>query len=102
MATDAQWGFLSEADEKLICSMRGAVDDAMPAGRRMRFVLKGGEVLEGIPESLGVSAENAPPSFNTPLDPLEREQFGPNEVTITIAGQTILAQQVREVAVLPE
>ncbi len=102
MATDAEWGFLTEADEALINEAKDAAAEAMSHKQVMRFVLKDGTTLEGVPERVGIDATKAPSSFNTPLDPTERGLFGPTEITIEIDGTTILGQEVREFAVLAD
>jgi hypothetical protein len=101
MPTHADWGFLSEADEALIDSLRTAALAAVDRGQTLRLVLKDGDVKEGVPERVRIDASQAPALFNTPLDPLQREQFGPIEVVIEIGGSAVLAQEVREFAVLP-
>ena len=100
MATDAKWGFLTEADEALINGAKDAATEAMSNGQAIRFILKDGAVLEGVPQRVNIDATNAPSSFNTPLDPAERDQFGPTEITIEIDGTTILAQEIRDFAIL--
>jgi hypothetical protein len=89
----------SEPDAVLIDSLKRAATDAVSNGTPMRLALKSGEVLEGVPESVAVDAMNAP-AINTPLASFEREHFGPTEVTIMLAGTAVLAQEVREFAVV--
>lgn len=100
MASDAEWGFLTEADEALVNGAKDAATEAVSNGQAMRFVLKDGAVLEGVPKRVSVDTTNAPSSFNTPLDPAERDQFGPTEITIEIDGTTILVREIRDVAIL--
>lgn len=106
MTSESEWGFPSKADETFIGLLKRAVQEAMPrdadgwAGLRIRLVLKDGDVIEGLPEQLDIDAENAPAFFNTPLSETDREAFGPVEVTVTIAGGGVLAQQIREFVVL--
>jgi hypothetical protein len=38
--------------------------------------------------------------LNTPLDPVERDQFGPTEVVIEIDGKAVLAQEVSRSTIL--
>lgn len=101
MHTDAQWGFVSEADERLIQAVRRAAEESLTSRQQLQLQLKDGEVLEGIPEQVEIDASNAPSLFNTPLDPIEREQFGPTEITITLDGRAVLAQEIKDFAVLP-
>jgi len=100
MPSDIEWGFISEADQALVDDVKETATEAMSNGQAMRFVLKGGEVLEGVPTRVSVDATNAPAFFNTPLDPTERDLFGPTEITIEIDDTTILAQEIQEFAVL--
>jgi hypothetical protein len=99
MASDAEWGFMSEGQEVFIRDLRVAATEAVSNGTRMRLVLKSGELYHGVPDRIQVDASNSPTFFNTPLAPEDRDRFGPNEIVIQIAGTEILAQEVESFSV---
>jgi hypothetical protein len=74
--------------------------DAMQAGRSMRIVLKGSEVLEGVPERIRGYTRNWPPVFDPPKTAEEAKPYGRVKHVIVIAGTEILAQEVAEFTLL--
>ena len=102
MRTDAEWGFVSESEQALIRRLRAEVGQAVSDGRPIRLVLKGGEVLEGIPHCIRVNVSSRPGSGNSPLAVEEHGLFGPAEVVVELAGTAVLAQEVEDFAVLPD
>ena len=89
---------MSEND--FIEQIRRTADEAMHAGRQVRCMRKGGEVVEGVVEEVCSDSENAASSFNPPMTAEEEEHFGPEEHVFTIAGEEILAQEVAELTLL--
>jgi len=71
--------------------------DAAVHDRAMRVVLKGGETLEGVPEEVSDDATNAALPDATPE---EQAMFGPVERVVTIAGTSVLAQEVESFEVI--
>lgn len=68
-----------------------AASEAVSAGLHMRLALKGGEVIEGVPDTVRVNVEDVPPR-GTPQS--ELHLYGAREETIQIAGAEILLQEV--------
>ena len=58
----------------------------------MRLELKGGEIVEGIPESVHADASNRPSIFTPPSE--EHLYVDRVEVDVTIAGKKVLLQEV--------
>jgi hypothetical protein len=96
LRSDAEWGFMTEAEEAFIRRLRAAVVEAVSERWRVRLVLKSGEMLEGIPESINVNVANRPSSSNSPLAVEEWGHVGPAEVVIELAGTPVLSQEVED------
>lgn len=85
------------ADEAFSWAFFRASSEAVSAGLPMRVVLKGGETFDAIPESISRDVSNVRPR-EFPPDEFE-DEFGPAEHVLLIAGNQILAQEVREFTV---
>jgi hypothetical protein len=82
--------------DAFIHAFQVAAGEAVSEGLPMKITLKGGEHIEGVPESVESDASNRPGAF-TPPD--EEHLYGPMEHTVQIEGKDILAQEVREFTV---
>ena len=81
----------NSATTAFIGALRHAAGEAVSAGLHLRLVLKGGEVIEGIPQAVGVDVEAVAPR-GTP--PSELDLYGAREETIQIADSEILLEEV--------
>lgn len=71
-----------------------AADEAVSGGLHLRLVLKGGEVLEGVPETVSGDASNRPPAFGS-TPPSERGLYVDRvETSVEIAGTEVLLEEV--------
>lgn len=77
----------------LPCRGGDQAGEAVSEGLILRLVLKGGESVEGIPDSVDIDASNRPGRW-TPKD--EEHLYGPMESTIQVGSLAVLAQEVRE------
>lgn len=75
-----------------------AADEAVSAGLHLRLTLKGGEVIQGVPDTIRVDVENVAPR-GTP--PSELHLYGSREQTIQIAGSEILLEEVASFTISP-
>jgi hypothetical protein len=67
-----------------IRALRASADEAVSEGQNLRLVLKGSEVLEGIPASVRIDASKAPASI-TPES--EHHRYGAVEYTIRVGRE---------------
>lgn len=96
MKSDGEWGFLSESEKALVRRLRAEVGDAVSEGSPSRLVLRGGEVLERIPDRVHVDLSDRPRSANSPRAVKESALDRPVEVVIDVAGTPFLAQDVQD------
>ena len=74
-----------------ISALSHAAGEAVSAGLHLRLVLKGGEVIGGVPLAVSVDVEDVAPR-GTP--PSELHLYGAREETIQIADSEILLEEV--------
>lgn len=65
--------------------------EAVSAGLHVRLVLKGGEVVEGVPDAIAIDAEDVPPHGMPASDV---QLYGAREETIQIGDSKILLEEV--------
>lgn len=72
-------------------ALNATATEAVSGGLHPQLVLKGGEVLEGVPERVRADASGRPPAG--PLPPEERAMYVDRvEVSVELAGTEVLLQ----------